>query len=150
MRAVRGEVSAGWGRQRPNDGRLSDIEGVIVDANLAWRATAFTTFLLTAQSNFIDTTAIGSPGALSRQVGLETRHAFRRQLIGLAGVRYGLAPYESIVLNQRELVAEVGLDYYLGRDTILFGRVQRISFESTTPASDYVADIVRVGFRVRQ
>jgi len=147
---IRGEVSAGWGRQRPNDAHLSDIEGVIVDANLAWRATAFTTFLLTAQSNFIDTTAIGSPGALSRQVGLETRHAFRRQLIGLAGVRYGLAPYESIVLNQRELVAEVGLDYYLGRDTILFGRVQRISFESTTPASDYVADIVRVGFRVRQ
>ena len=74
-------MSAGWGRQRPSDGHLSEIEGVIVDANLAWRASAFTTLLLTAQSNFIDTTAIGSPGALSRQVGLEARHAFRRQLI---------------------------------------------------------------------
>jgi hypothetical protein len=147
---VRGEVSVGWGRQRPNDGRLGEIEGVIVDANLAWRATAFTTFLLTAQSNFIDTTAIGSAGALSRQVGLEARHAFRRHLIGLAGVRYGVAPYESIFLNQRELTAELGLDYYLGRDTIIFGRVQRIAFESTALASDYTADIVRIGVRVRQ
>ena len=101
--ALRGEVSAGWGRQRPNDGRLGEIEGVIVDANLAWRATALTTFLLTARSNFIDTTAIGSAGALSRQVGLEARHAFRRHLIGLAGIRVRLAPYESIVLNEREL-----------------------------------------------
>ena len=126
---VRGEVSVGWGRQRPDDGRLGEIEGVIVDANLAWRATAFTTFLLTAQSNFIDTTAIGSAGALSRQVGLEARHAFRRHLIGLAGVKYGVAPYESIFLNQRELTAELGLEYYLGRDTIVFGRVERIVFE---------------------
>jgi hypothetical protein len=147
---VRGEVSVGWGRQRPDDGRLGEIEGVIVDANLAWRATAFTTFLLTAQSNFIDTTAIGSAGALSRQVGLEARHAFRRHLIGLAGVKYGVAPYESIFLNQRELTAELGLEYYLGRDTIVFGRVERIVFESTAPASDYTADVVRIGLRVRQ
>ena len=147
---VRGEVSVGWGRQRPNDGRLGEIEGVIVDANLAWRATAFTTFLLTAQSNFIDTTAIGSAGALSRQVGLEARHAFRRHLIGLAGVRYGMAPYEGIFLNQRELTAELGLEYYLGRDTIVFGRVERIVFDSTAPASDYTADVVRIGLRVRQ
>jgi hypothetical protein len=147
---VRGEVSVGWGLQRPNDRRLGEIEGVIVDANLAWRATPLTTFLLTARSEFIDTTATGSAGALSRQVGLEARHAFRRHLTGVAGVKYVVSPYDGIALNQRELTAELGLDYYLGRDTIVFGRVQHIVFESTTPASDYTADIVRIGVRVRQ
>lgn len=147
---IRGEVSVGWGRQRPNDGRLGEIDGVIVDANLAWRATPLTTFLLTARSDFIDTTATGSGGALSRQVGLEARHAFRRHLIGIAGVRYTVSPYDGIFLEEHELMAELGFDYYLGRDVILFGRYQHIDFETTTPASDYTADIVRVGMRVRQ
>jgi hypothetical protein len=148
--SVRGEVSAGWGRQRPDDGRLGEIDGIIVDANLAWRATALTTFRLTASSDFIDTTATGSGGALSRQIGLEARHAFRRHLIGVAGVTYAVSPYDGIDLKERQLTAELGLDYYLGRDTSIFGRYQRIVFETTSPASDYTADIVRVGMRVRQ
>lgn len=148
--SIRGEVSVGWGRQRPDDARLGEIDGVIVDANLAWRATALTTFLLTARSDFIDTTATGSGGGLSRQVGLEARHAFRRHLIGLAGVRYVVSPYDGIDLTERQITTELGLDYYLGRDTIVYARYQHIAYETTTPASDYSADIVRVGMRVRQ
>jgi hypothetical protein len=147
---VRGEVSAGWGRQSPKDGRLGDIEGVIVDANLAWRASALTTFLLTARSDFYDTTTAGSPGTLSRQVGLEARHAIRRQLIGTAAIRYTVNPYEGVSLVERDLTTELGLEYYLGRDTILFARYQHIAFDSTALGSDYQADIVRVGVRVRQ
>ena len=124
-----------------------------------WRVSALTTFLLTARSDFIDTTATGSGGALSRQVGLEARHAFRRHLIGMAGVRYTVSPYAGIDLTQRQRIGELGFDYYLGRDMILFylgrdmilfGRFQHIVFESTTPASDYTADIARIGLRVRQ
>jgi hypothetical protein len=147
---IRGEVSAGWGRQSPKDGRLDDIEGIIVDANLAWRASALTTFLLTARSDFYDTTTTGSPGTLSRQVGLEARHAIRRHLIGTAAIRYTVNPYEGVSLIERDLTTELGLEYYLGRDTILYARYQHIAFDSTAPGSDYQADIVRVGVRVRQ
>ena len=106
---LRGEVSAGWGWQAPRDGRLGEIEGFIVDANLAWRASALTTFLLTARSDFVDTTTTGSFGALSRQVGLEARHTFRRYLIGIAGIRYTVNPYDAVSINERDLTTELGL-----------------------------------------
>jgi hypothetical protein len=85
----------------------------------------------------------------ARQLGFEVRHAFRRRLIGSAGVRYTSTPYVGADLTERELVAELGLDYYVGRDTILFGRYQHIAFDSTLPASDSNADVLRLGVRVR-
>jgi hypothetical protein len=147
---LRGEISAGWGRQLPNDGRLGDIEGLIVDASLAWRASALTTFLLTVRSDFTDTTTSGSAGALSRLAGLEVRHAFRRHLVGTAGIKYTLNPYDGVSIDERDLTAELGLDYYVGRNAILFARYQHTNFESTAPGSDYSVDIVRMGVRLRQ
>lgn len=76
------------------------------------------------------------------------RHVFWRRLIGSTGVRYTSTPYQGVDLIKRELVAELGLDYYVGRDTILFGRYQHIAFDSTQPASDSNADVVRLGVRV--
>jgi hypothetical protein len=52
-------------------------------------------------------------------------------------------------LIEREPVAELDLDSYVGRDTIPFGRYQHIAFDSTQPASDSNADVVRLGVRVR-
>ena len=46
-------------------------------------------------------------------------------------------------------MAELGLDYYVGRDTILFGRDQHIAFDSTLPASNSNADVLRPGVRLR-
>jgi hypothetical protein len=146
---IRGEVSLGWGRQRPNVAALPELDGILIDANLAWRATPLTSFLFTAQSTFVDSITLASTGGLARQVGLEVRHAFARYLIGSAGVRYTTTPYTGISLRENELIGELGLDYYLGRDTILFGRYQHIAFDSTLPASQSDTDIVRMGVRLR-
>ena len=100
---------------------------MLIDANLAWRASALTIFLFTAQSTFIDSIAVGSSGGLARQLGFEVRHVFWRRLIGSAGVRYTSTPYQGVDLIERELVAELGLDDYVDRDTILFGRYQHIA-----------------------
>jgi hypothetical protein len=100
---LRGELSAGWGWQTPRDGRFKELEGFIVAANLAWRASALTTFLLTARSDFLNTTTTGSFGALSRQVGLEARHRPRRSLVGTAGIRYAQCPYAAVPIEERNL-----------------------------------------------
>jgi len=147
---IRGEASIGWGRQAAKSGQLSDIDGFLVDANLAWRATALTTFLLTASTDFTDTTTTGSAGAISRQVGLAARHAFRRYLIASAGIRYTVNPYDGVPVEERDLTAELGLDYYMGSNIILFARYQHVDFESSAPGGDYTADIGRIGVRVRQ
>ncbi|MGE0848082.1 MAG: outer membrane beta-barrel protein [Hyphomicrobiaceae bacterium] len=147
---IRGEVSIGWGRQAAKSGQLSDIGGFLVDANLAWRATALTTFLLTASTDFTDTTTTGSAGAISRQVGIAARHALRRYLIASAGIRYTVNPYDGVPVEERDLTAELGLDYYVGSNIILFARYQHVDFDSSVPGSDYTADIGRIGVRVRQ
>jgi len=146
---IRGEVSLGWGRQRPNEAALPELDGVLIDANLAWRASPLTSFLLTAQSTFVDSIAFASSGGLARQLGLEVRHAFQRYLIGSAGVRYTTTPYAGIPLRETELIGELGLDYYLGPTTILFGRYQHIAFDSTLPASQSDTDVLRLGVRLR-
>jgi hypothetical protein len=147
---LRGEASAGWGRQRPDNTLLPDIEGFIFDANLAWRATAFTTLLFTASSDFVDTTMTGSGGGLARQAGLEARHTFRHHLVGIAGVKYLVTPYEGSDVVEHTLTTELGFDYYLGRDAIVFARYQHVAYETTAPNSNYQDDIVRIGMRVRR
>ena len=76
------------------------------------------------------------------------RHALQRYLIGSAGVRYTTTPYAGIALRETELIGELGLDYYLGPTTILFGRYQPIAFDSTLPASQSDTDL-RLGVRLR-
>ena len=122
---------------------------MLLDANLAWRASPLTSFLFTAQSTFVDSITAASSGGLARQAGLEVRHAFWRHLIGTAGARFTMTPYLGLALRENELVGELGLDYYLGRDTILFGRYQHIAFDSTLPASQSDIDVMRAGVRVR-
>lgn len=147
---LRGEISLGWGQQTPRDGRLATIEGYLLDANLAWRASALTSFLLTLRSEFYDTTLTNSPGTLTREVGVEMRHAFQRQLIGTAAARYGWAPYESVSLEDKMLTGELGLDYYVNGNVSVYGRLQHLDFQSTDKTRNYIDDIVRVGVRVRQ
>lgn len=147
---LRGEVSLGYGRQSPDDSRLPSIEGLLFDANLAWRATALTTMLLLARTEVVETSQTGSSGGLSRQVGAEMRHAFRRHLIASAGLSREVVDYSGLALEERDTRATLGVEYYLGREAILFGRYQHTAFRSTDATRGYEADEVRIGVRIRR
>ena len=79
---LRGEVSIGYGRQSPLDMRLASIDGMIVDANLAWRINAFSALLLRGSTDVIETSSLRSSGGFTRRAQAELRHAFLRPLIG--------------------------------------------------------------------
>ena len=131
-------MSAGWGRQDPTTPGWQISSGVLIDANLAWRASAFTTFLLTARSDFVETNAarIGWR-AIPCQAAIEVRHALLRYLIGTAGVRHTVTPYHGIALTERETTSELGLEYYCGRDVIVFGKLsaRRVRIRPRPPAT---------------
>jgi len=146
----RGEISVGYGNQTPKAAGLPTMEGFLVDASLAWKMTPITSFLLTLRSDFYDTTAAGSPGTLSREAGLEMRHAFRCYLIGTVGAKYAISPYTGISLEDKLFTGEVGLDYYLNANVSIYGRYQHLEFRSTDATRDYDAEVVRVGVRLRQ
>jgi hypothetical protein len=147
---LRGEIAVGYGIHRPEAAHLAPVEAVLIDANLAYRVSPLTAFLVTASTDFADTTQAGSAAAVSYQIGTETRHAFLRHLIGTSGTSITWRDFGGIDLVEREVRSTVGLEYYIGREAVLFGRYQHVAFSSTQPKSAYGADEVRVGVRVRR
>lgn len=146
----RGEVAIGYGTQRPDDARLSSTGGVILDANLSWRMTALTSFLLSARTDFNDSTTVGQSGSKAQTFGLEARHAFRRHLVGIASLKNTATDYRGTPLNERETVAELGLEWFLNRTTTITGRYAHTDFGSNAADGDYTVDTVRFGVRIRQ
>ena len=147
---IRGEAAIGYLEQRFEHGNLPSVSGVILDANLGWRITGLTSLILTAQTDLGDSTVAGSGGTLARSFGAEVRHAFRRNVVGSAGVRVTRAKYAGIDLVEQDVTASLGVDYYLSREISLFGRYAHIDYSSSSPNSDYGADEVRFGVRVRR
>jgi hypothetical protein len=148
---VRGEIAAGYGRQAHEDARLgADLQGLLVEANLGWRPTALTSFLLTARTDLNDSTTIGQTGSLSRNFGLEARQAFRRNLIGIAGLRRTVTSYRGVDLSETETSGDLGVEYHLDRSAMLFARYTHTAFDSSAANADFNVDAVRVGLRLRQ
>lgn len=147
---LRGEVSLGYGVQAPDDERLSAIDGLIFDANATWRPAELTSVLLTARSDVSETTTAGVGGSFARSAGIEVRHSVRKYLIASAGLTYSTQNSEDGTIDEGELRSTLGLEYFLNRDAILYGRYAHASFDAVGSASDYESDEVHLGLRIRR
>ncbi|MEQ1648413.1 MAG: outer membrane beta-barrel protein [Hyphomicrobiaceae bacterium] len=145
----RGEVAVGYGRQNGKDSRLTDAAGVILDANLAWRPSELTSLLWSARSDLGTSTDVGKFNSKQQLYGVELRHGFQRNLIGMAGIKTQATAYEGISLNERETTAEMGLDYYVSHAASVSLHYQHLWFNSSAAAADYSADTVRVAFKYK-
>ncbi len=149
-KVLRGEVAIGHAVQRFDDRRLASIDGIVLDANLAWRVSGLTSLLFTAKSDIAESTLAGSGGALSQTVGVEARHAFKRNLIGTAGVNLSRQAYEGVDITEQALTSLLGLEYHLNREVTLFSRYAHVDFDSTDISRNYNYDEFKVGVRVRR
>ncbi len=147
---LRGEISLGYGRQRPDDARLATIDGLLIEANIGWRIDALNALLVRASSDVTDTAVAGSAGGLSRRISAELRHAFLRQLIGTAGIAHSATTYQGVEISEHLTETTLGLEYYLGPEAILFGRWQHASYRSSAAGADWSGDEVRIGVRLRR
>ena len=147
---LRGTIGVGYGNQNPDDSRLKAVDAFLFDANLAWRPSEITSFLLTAQSDIYETTTELSGGVISHRIGLEARHAFRRYLIATAGLTYTNYDYDSTTVRENELISYLGAEYYASPELVLFARYQHLNFDSNEVNRDYESDEVRVGARLRR
>ena len=147
---LRGEVSLGYGVQTPNDGRLKSLDGLLVDANATWRVTDLTSLLFTARSDISETSTANVGGAFFHSLAVEARHSLRSYLIGSAGLSYASQDSLDGVIKESELRATLGLEYYLNREAVLFGNYAHTAFDAVGTASDYDADEVKVGMRLRR
>lgn len=147
---LRGEVALGYGVQRPLDDQLSEIDGVIIDANLAWRVSELTTVAFNARSDVSETTTADSGGVMTRSAGVEVRHAFRTHLVGTAGLTWTNQDYSGVPTVENELRLDAGVEYFLSREASLFGRYRHTNLQSNSPGVSYDADELRVGMKIRR
>ncbi len=145
----RGEIATGYGHQRSRDSRLQDVEGVLLDANLAWRPTQLTSVLVNARTDFLTSIVPGQGGATQRQVGLELRHAFLRQLNGVAGISYQTTDYQGLPLHEQTTTGELGAEYFVSKSTALLARYSHAILTSTAAGAGTTTDTIRVGVRYR-
>lgn len=145
-----GEISVGYGQQRPRTFALPDVSGVILDSTLTWRPTALTAVAFNARSDFGETQTAGVGGIKNQSVGTDVRHELRRNLIATAGINTTFADYEGSALEETETRLSAGLEYFMSREAILFGRYNHVNFKSNAPAASYDLDEVRVGMRIRR
>jgi hypothetical protein len=147
---LRGEVSIGYGMQRPDDSRLASVDGLLVDANVAYRWSSLTSILVTARSEIGETTLPDVSGVFTRQAGVEVRHALRRNLFAIAGLSSTWQDYDNADLRERELVASLAAEFFISREVALYARLRHIDFSSTEPDRSFDADEFRVGMRIRR
>ena len=147
---VRGALSLGYAVQSPDDDRLQDVSGLIIDANLAWRLSGLTTFLFNASSEIGETTLAGSAGALVRSVGVEARHALKRHIIASAGLSLTASDYQGLPVEERDWLMRAGLDYYVNRSLKLWARIEHTIFRSTQAGRDYDETEGLIGLTMRR
>ncbi len=146
---LRGEVSLGYGSQTPDNHTLAVIDGLLVDASLTWRPTPITSVLFTASSDVAETTTVDSGGVMERTYGLEARHSFQTRLVGIAGLGYFTRDFVGAGIHENQLTAATGIEYYLSRQAVLFGRYQHTAFDTTSPNGNYTVEEVQLGVRLR-
>lgn len=147
---LRGEISIGYGIERPDAGQLSTVEAFLFDANASWRVSELTTLLLNARSDIEETTTAASGGVITHFVGLEARHAFRRHIIGLAEASISTRDFDGTPLEESEWRLGAGLEYFFNRNMILFGNYVHTDFDANTPGTSFVSDEIRLGLRLRR
>lgn len=147
---LRGEASLGYGVQRPDDSRLHPVDGLILDGNATWRVTERTSLLFNARTDVSETITENVGGAFYRYLSVEARHAFLTYLVGSAGLSYATQNSQDGLIDEREIRATLGLEYYLNRETVLFGKYAHTDLNAVSKESDYASDEVHFGMKLRQ
>ena len=146
---LRGTISLGYGEQTPNSPELPVIDGLLVDADLAWQLSPLTVLNFTATSEVAETITAGSGGVMERTYGLEARHAFTRYIVGSAGVGYMTRDFVGAAITEDQFTAGSGVEYFMNQWAVLFARYQHTDFQSTQPDSSYTVEEVQAGVRLR-
>jgi hypothetical protein len=149
-RLLTGEVAAGYGLRRYDDPRLPDLRGPLAEAALTWAATPLTTLRLRGITEFEETIATNSSGALTRRLSLELSHAFLRNLVGTATASAERSDFQGASNRVEDTYRTgLGLDYTLNRHMVLRGSWEYERIVSNQPGEGVSSNIFLFGLRVR-
>jgi len=168
-----GEIAVGYTKRIYQDARLEPLEGVVGEASLIWTTDALNTIKLGATSVASESTIPGVSGELSRDIGLQVDHAFRRWLIGSLKLGFGLDTYigseadtssgatlcncvvstpggTSADRVDKRYSAGVGITYKVDRTMQIKGEFRQDWLRSNVAGVDYTASTVLLGLRFQR
>lgn len=146
----RGEASIGYGTHRSDDPALQSVGAFLADANLSWRPSEITSFILSGSTSIDDSVTSDANAVITRTLGLEARHALRRYVVASAGITLTDYDYDGIDDSQRLITTFLGAEYFASPEVVLFGRYQHVRSDSNGTADDYDEDSVRMGLKLRK
>lgn len=149
-RELFGEVSIGYVTRTYQDPRLEDVKGLLIDGSLVWTATGLTTVSFNARSRVAESDVPGVSGSLTRDVGLQVDHAFRRWLIGTLRIGHGIDDYVGLDRLDRRYSVSAIMTYKMTRTVQIKGEIRQDWLRSNVPSADYTATAFLVGFRLQR
>lgn len=146
---LRGEISTGWGLEKPAEGSLSTMSGWLVDGRLTWSPTRLVVVKTQVKTAFDPTTNAGSPGALTRSFAVDLDWSVRRDVTATLGAGLDTKHYFGIDVDERTAMASAGLVYKFDRN---FQTFIRAKFEHVTAsnAPSYDVGTVISGIRIQR
>jgi hypothetical protein len=149
-RMLTGEIAIGYTHRKYDDPRFDAINAPVARASLIWQATPLTTVKLNATSTVGEVTVPDVSSELSRDVGLQVDHAFRRWLIGT--LKGGVGQDDYIGGGDRtdnRYYFGVGALYKLNRFVQLKGEARHEWLVSTQAFNNYTANVFLMGMRLQ-
>jgi hypothetical protein len=127
---------------------------------------------LTASSTVAESTIEGVSGVLSRDIGMQVDHSFRRWLIGSAKLGFGTDSYKGSTISpgdpplcdcvvtvpggtsadriDQRYYAGLGLTYKLNRSAQIKGEIREDWLRSNITSNNYSATTFLLGLRLQQ
>ncbi|WP_283740305.1 outer membrane beta-barrel protein [Chelatococcus albus] len=149
-RLVTGEVAVGYQHRTYEDERLEALRGPLVDAAIVWTPTPLTTVRLRGATSLDETTVVGASGLLARRATLEVEHALRRYLTltGLLSLQQN--DYDGVPVKEDTFTGGLRLEWKLTRSLAVRASFTHERLKSTTPGSDYTANVFLLGLRLQR
>jgi hypothetical protein len=145
-----GTTEIGYGAQNPIDGRLEPVDGFLLNADVLWQMTALTSLDFQARTDLDETTLTDASCALDRFYGLTLTHNLRDNVILGGFITFETAEYIGENASDARLREGLTAEYMLNRNLALVGNYTHTDFNGTTDSSNYNADQVTVGLRLRK
>lgn len=148
-RTLTGQIAGGWGQRSYDDPGLRDLRGPIIEGLLAWSVTPLTTVRLRGQTQFEETTSVGSAGAISRTASADITHALLRNLNLIGQFSFQRSVFQGIGQTDDTYRATLGADWSLTRSIVLRASYVFDRTLSSAPQQSVSSNAVLFGIRLQ-
>lgn len=149
-RLLTGETGIGYTERTYDDTRLEKLSGIVGNASLIWTVSSLTNVKFNAASAVQESAVAGVSGVLSRDIGVQIDHSFRRYLIGTVKAGFGNDDYKGSDRDDNRYMVGLGLTYKLSRWAQVKGEFRQDWLRSNISGNDYTTSTFLIGLRLQQ